>query len=164
MAQDTICKQKSYIYWCEENNYMVNPSKPRSTAEILYQYLTGNIEYKEEHTGLADVLIEKDLLATYDMLANIGPLEADSRPKHYEVEIDATLSKKQFLLSLAHEMIHLKQFAKNQMRDLESKKMTRWNGDYYMEDNIDYWSRPWEIEAHEGQTKLYEDYIKNNKQ
>lgn len=93
------------------------------------------------------------------MFANISPIEADPRPKHYEMEIDAKLSKKQFLISLAHEIIHLKQFAKNQMRDLESKKMTRWMGDYYVEDNINYWRRPWEIEAHKGEKILYEEYI-----
>ena len=106
-----------------------------------------------------DIVIDKELLKNFEMFANISPLEADPRPKHYEMEIDAKLSKRQFLISLAHEIIHLKQFAKNQMRDLESKKMTRWMGDYYVEDNINYWRRPWEIEAHKGEKTLYEEYI-----
>lgn len=110
-----------------------------------------------------DIVIEKDLLKTYEMYASISPLEADPRPKHYELEIDGKLSKKLFLLSLAHEMIHLKQFAKDQMRDIESKKMTRWLGDYYDEDNMDYWSRPWEKEAHELESQLYESYVKKTK-
>lgn len=108
-----------------------------------------------------DIIIDKELLKTFDMYANIAPLDADARPKHYEMEIDAKLSRKQFLVSLAHEMIHLKQFAKNQMRDLETKKMTRWMGDYYVEENIDYWRRPWEVEAHKGERILYEEYINN---
>ncbi len=106
-----------------------------------------------------DIVIEKDLLKTYEMYAAISPLEAETRPKHYELEIDSKLPKKQFLVSLAHEMIHLKQFAKDQMRDLESKKMTRWLGQYYDEENLDYWSRPWEKEAHENEVSLYESYL-----
>ena len=106
-----------------------------------------------------DIIIDKELLKNFEMFANISPIEADPRPKHYEMEIDAKLTKKQFLVSLAHEIIHLKQFAKNQMRDLESKKMTRWMGDYYVEDNINYWRRPWEVEAHKGEKILYEEYI-----
>ena len=109
-----------------------------------------------------DIIIDKELLRTYDMYANISPLEADPRPKHYEMEIDGKLSKRLFLLSLAHEMIHLKQFAKNQMKDLESKQMTRWMGEYYDEENLDYWSRPWEVEAHHMESLLYKSYIEEN--
>lgn len=63
MARDTICKQKSYLSWCERNGYMTKHKKPqaRATAEILHRYLTGNENFIESHTGLEDVLIEKDI-------------------------------------------------------------------------------------------------------
>lgn len=63
MAQDTICKQKSYIAWCVEHNYTKKNGAPRATAEILYKYITGNNDFEEEHTGLEDVLIEKEIFA-----------------------------------------------------------------------------------------------------
>lgn len=63
MAQDTICKQKTYIKWCEKNKFLKKNGKPRATAEILYKYISNNIDFKEEHTGLADVLIEKEIFA-----------------------------------------------------------------------------------------------------
>lgn len=63
MAQDTICKQKGYIAYCEENGFVTKYGKPRATAEILTRYLEGKIDYQEEHTGLADVLIEKEITA-----------------------------------------------------------------------------------------------------
>ena len=64
MARQTIGKQKSYIAFCETNGYMTKHSVPRVrlTAEILYKYLTGNNDFEEEHTGLEDVLIEKEIL------------------------------------------------------------------------------------------------------
>jgi len=64
MAQDTICKQKSYIGYCERNGYMTKHKtpRPRATAEILFRYLTGNEDFSESHTGLEDVLIEKEIL------------------------------------------------------------------------------------------------------
>lgn len=58
MATDTICKQKSYISFCQENGYIKNNGKPRATAEILYQYLSGEHEFSESHTGLEDCKIE----------------------------------------------------------------------------------------------------------
>ena len=61
MVKSTVAKQKSYSRWCEENGFMVSANRPRMTAEILYKYMTGNVEYKESHTGLEDVLIEKEI-------------------------------------------------------------------------------------------------------
>lgn len=65
MARQTIGKQKSYRLFCEMNNYMTKHKVPqvRLTAEILHRYLTGNKNFEESHTGLEDVLIEKDILA-----------------------------------------------------------------------------------------------------
>lgn len=61
MAQDTICKQPTYINWCKENDFCQKNGKPRATAEILYRYITMNTEFIEDHTGLEDVLIEKEI-------------------------------------------------------------------------------------------------------
>ena len=65
MARDTICKQKRYIKFCEENGYMTKHKtpQPRATAEILYRYITNNNEFVESHTGLEDCLIEAKILA-----------------------------------------------------------------------------------------------------
>lgn len=131
----------------------------KEIKQAIFFYLKKLLGNSMSQKITVDVVIERDLLKTYEMYAAISPLEADTRPKHYELEIDGKLSKKLFLVSLAHEMIHLKQFAKDQMRDLETKRMTRWMGEYYVEDNIDYWSRPWEKEAHELEISLYESYI-----
>ena len=61
MAQDTICKQPTYIRWCKDNDFCMKNGKPRATAEILYKYITMNTEFIENHTGLEDVLIEKEI-------------------------------------------------------------------------------------------------------
>ena len=61
MAQDTICQQPTYRRWCERNGYCLKNGKPRATAEILYQYIIQNTGFVEEHTGLEDVLIEKEI-------------------------------------------------------------------------------------------------------
>lgn len=63
MAQDTICKQPTYIRWCEKNGHCMKNGRPRATAEILYKYISCNDDFIEEHTGLADVLIEKEIFA-----------------------------------------------------------------------------------------------------
>lgn len=63
MAQDTICQQKTYIRFCEKHGYLKKNGTVRATAEILYRYITNNNEFIEDHTGLEDVLIEKEIFA-----------------------------------------------------------------------------------------------------
>lgn len=65
MANDTICKTKGYISWCKENGFMTKHKipRPQEKAEIIYRYLIGDETFVESHTGLEDVLIEKEIFA-----------------------------------------------------------------------------------------------------
>ena len=61
-----------------------------------------------------------------------------------------------WLQILAHEMVHIKQFARNEL-DLS---MERWKKRLDC-GAIDYWDQPWEREAYRLQARLVEDYAKN---
>ena len=61
MASDTICKEWGYRTWCEMNGYLTKNGQVRKTAEILYRYISGEHEFIESHTGLEDVMIEKEI-------------------------------------------------------------------------------------------------------
>jgi hypothetical protein len=63
MARDVIGKMPTYRKWCEVNDYICRNGQLKFTAEVLYRFISGNEDFDEEHTGLADVLIEKDILA-----------------------------------------------------------------------------------------------------
>lgn len=52
---------EAYDTFCYENGYLTKRGCKRYTAEILYRYLTGDLDFEESHTGLEDVLIEKDI-------------------------------------------------------------------------------------------------------
>lgn len=62
MAQSVICKMPTYRTFCEEHGYITKNNQLRKTAEILYQFITKDTEFQEEHTGLEDVLIEVEIL------------------------------------------------------------------------------------------------------
>jgi DNA polymerase III epsilon subunit-like protein len=71
MARQTLKTNENYRQFCIDNGFTYGKEdKPqlRFTAEIIHRFLTGNLDFVEEHTGLEDVLIEKDIL-TY-CLAN----------------------------------------------------------------------------------------------
>ena len=65
MARDVISKTPTYKAYCETNGYMTKHKVPRTklTAEVLYRFISNNDEFVESHTGLEDVLIEKEIMA-----------------------------------------------------------------------------------------------------
>lgn len=65
MSRQIFGSMNTYKQFCIDNGYLTKHKtpRPRYTAEILYRYLTGNNDFVESHTGLEDVLIEKDILS-----------------------------------------------------------------------------------------------------
>lgn len=53
---------EEYDNFCYDNNYITKNGRKRYTAEILYRFITNNNDFIESHTGLEDVLIEKEIL------------------------------------------------------------------------------------------------------
>lgn len=62
MALQTICHQKRYAQFCRANGFRSTSGKSCATsAESVYAYITNNPDYIEEHTALADALIEMEI-------------------------------------------------------------------------------------------------------
>lgn len=62
MARDILRERQAYKDFCAEHNFLTARGLPRYTAEVLYAYITDTPEFQEEHTGLADVLIEAKIV------------------------------------------------------------------------------------------------------
>ena len=63
MACQTICQTEEYKTFAEFNNFISNFGRNyRATAETVYAFLTQDPLFKEEHKGLEDVKIEKEIL------------------------------------------------------------------------------------------------------
>jgi hypothetical protein len=63
MARSVIGKMPTYRKFCIENGYITKNHQLRFTAEILYRFISGNNDFVESHTGLEDVMIEKEIMA-----------------------------------------------------------------------------------------------------
>lgn len=61
MAREVFKDDKDYGEFCYKNGYLTKRGQRRYTAEILYRFLSGNNDFVESHTGLEDVLIEKEI-------------------------------------------------------------------------------------------------------
>lgn len=62
MSRQVLKDNEDYRNFCLSNGFVTNKNQNRYTAEIIYRYLTNNLDFEEAHTGLEDVLIEKEIL------------------------------------------------------------------------------------------------------
>lgn len=63
MSRMVLKDTEEYGEFCYTNNYLTKRLCKRYTAEIIYRFITGNLDFEESHTGLEDVLIEKEIFA-----------------------------------------------------------------------------------------------------
>lgn len=62
MSREVLKNNADYRSFCEKNGFVFGNNQLRFTAEVIYRFLTGNVDFEESHTGLEDVLIEKEIL------------------------------------------------------------------------------------------------------
>lgn len=112
-----------------------------------------------------DLLIDfKDPDIDYDHYGFCLYQPYDNSIKSFIISLNPNLSKKACLTALAHEMVHLKQYAKGELKDYARVQSVRWHGQVYNEERINYWDHPWEIEAYGRERGLYVRFIEYQKQ
>ena len=61
-AMSCICNTAGYVDFVAENQKLTDSGNPRTNAETVYQFMTGNTKFEEAHTALADCDIECEIL------------------------------------------------------------------------------------------------------
>ena len=61
MACSSILSTPGYINFCKRHGFISPSGNIQTSAEVVYKYITNNPDYKEQHTGLEDVKIEKEI-------------------------------------------------------------------------------------------------------
>ena len=83
-------------------------------------------------------------------------------PKEFSIELDSNDKIRNLLITLAHEMVHVKQWAKNEMYEYYRTDEVRFNKTKFNMAEIDYWDYPWEIEAFGRQLGLFVRFCEDN--
>ncbi len=81
------------------------------------------------------------------------------RPREFSIGLSSLQTTDEVLLVLAHEMIHVKQYVKGELKDYITKPDPYWKGKPYSRKKVNYYDLPWEIEAYEKETALYEKFL-----
>jgi hypothetical protein len=109
---------------------------------------------------------DKYLLISIIHQTPLGSLMADcfglDENPYNEFEItmylDPLTDEETYLRTLAHELIHVKQFTKGELIEYSTSPKFKFRGSLYDNLRISYWDKPWEIEAFEKEKELYLEY------
>ena len=121
----------------------------------------------------ADKLMSKTLVNTLELTINLtrnltGKEGAEGlciwddwsdirkTPREYTIDLDCSISIRNILINLAHEMVHVKQWVKGEMYEYSSNSnVVRFMKKKYDVNDMDYYDYPWEIEAFGCQLGLF---------
>jgi hypothetical protein len=81
------------------------------------------------------------------------------RPREFELEINRENNLRLLLETVAHEMIHVKQYARGELYYSSHREKHRWQG-RWINYRISYSQQPWEKEAFKNETVLVEKWLK----
>lgn len=106
----------------------------------------------------------KDYGKKYDDYGFCHPTGNDGercdRPRYFEIEIHSGQKLRPLLETVAHEMVHAKQYAQSELH--HNQKMWRWQGKWYKKEP-NYWDSPWEIEATGREIGLFIQWAEKHK-
>jgi hypothetical protein len=81
--------------------------------------------------------------------------------REFHIDIEKSLTMPTYIRTLMHELVHVKQYAKGEMKFLvRSHKCTKWFDQRIDTEQVDYWELPWEIEAHGREEGLTQQFLK----
>lgn len=96
-----------------------------------------------------DIVFKKDLFKDSNQYGNCIWEDTHRNSREFTIQIDPNQKISLLLNTLAHELVHVKQWAKGEYYELCSEpKVYKFNGKRVDTTKIDYWDTPWEIEAH----------------
>lgn len=142
------------------DNPKIERTELRNACRFMYRLLVNQDDYKK-----TKINIVSQLFLRKNVYGIIDPNE-DKKPI-YTIYLNTRYSRKTQLCSLAHELVHVKQFITKELEETWENNgvlFTKWCGKYISEKDIYYNDRPWETESfgrQYGIYKRYEMYRKN---
>lgn len=128
---------------CPDKNFtpFVRRSVDFYAKSLISKRLRNNISLKIRFNPKLDVWA----------FASIEDYNASHKARRFLIEIHPWIGAAGILETLAHEMVHIKQFAQGETNETLSK----WKGIPIDANEMDYYYHPWELEAYSLETGLW---------
>jgi hypothetical protein len=117
---------------------------------------------------VAKIELDIDVIKNLSNEGDCGREDDHKNPRYFTINLRRAPIEN-MIKALCHEMVHVKQFAKNELgrdyfvarRGKGPQLLTRWQGKiWYPKKKEDaYWDSPWEIEAYGREIGLYQKWV-----
>lgn len=104
-----------------------------------------------------DIEFSNKLDNNADGYCDVEGYNSRNKPREFTIQVRKNKSKRYMMMTLAHEMVHVKQFAMGELHE----NMNAWKGKR-LPSSVDYWDTPWEIEAHGREYGLYSRFAQKH--
>ena len=137
--------QKAIVTECTQ--FMLDKYLPRIQDRLVLQI-----------KGSASLLEDDGLYGYTDYL------DDDPWERMFEIKIHSKLGYRAFIETYIHELVHVKQFAKGEMKHLaRTPDVLNWRRNRIDTRLYDYWDLPWEDEAHRLERPLANEFLRTHK-
>jgi hypothetical protein len=120
----------------------------RFSLDLLAPRLVNKIE--------VDILLIHDLRGKEELAGDCTWEDSSYRPREFTVRVDSSQTPQEMLETVAHEIVHVKQFARGELQDLSRDvNLCKWQGSVIKCNAVHYYDLPWEIEAHGRERGLF---------
>ena len=147
------------------SGYRLSPLQQSMLAEATEFVLDYYMSKRLKNSLCIDIHIVKDM---YEKEKTWGDVDVDEdgerSPKYYTVRLNYSgiMSFYKTLEVLVHEMIHVKQYAKRELKHLRKPWHVSFMKTHYNTMLVPYYERPWEAEAHGLERYLTEKFLKKS--
>ena len=90
-----------------------------------------------------------------------GGCAGDINDGDFLIEVNRNLPMRKKMIALMHELVHMKQHIALEMKYDASNDETTWHGKKFINEYVDYFDRPWEIEAFGRQLGLFIRWVES---
>jgi hypothetical protein len=113
---------------------------------------------KRYRTLFIEIIIRKFDKDEEHLLGQCECVDTSSKPRDFTIELNSAASISDFIKTIFHEMVHLKQYAAGHLKDyIRGGLKTFWKKEDFTES--EYENSPWEIEAYTLQEELYDKFM-----
>ena len=149
----------------EFTGYKLSPLQKDVIIEAVNSALDVLVSKRMKKTLSFEIEIKKDMFKERNIWGDMDVEDDEKSPKFYNITLNysGVESFAKMLETLAHELVHVEQFATRRLRNLAKPFTVAYEKNHYNTLKMPYYQRPWEIEAHELENSVYNYMIKSSR-
>ena len=129
---------------------MIFTSNEKKKIKDLCQFIADKFLSKRRQKAMeVHIKFDRNLFNAENIYGDCIWEDQHYKPREFTVRVDADQKFNMILNTIAHELVHVKQWANGEMFELQrQRKCYKFKGDIIDTNEVEYWDFPWEIEAH----------------